>query len=118
MKVSTEWLSEYISLDGVNIEELAEQITRSGIEIDSVENRNKGVSNVVVGYVKSKEKHPDADKLNVCIVDAGQDEELQIVCGAKNVAAGQKVPVALVGAKLPGGMRSKRRSCAASLRRG
>lgn len=108
MKVSTEWLSDYISLDGVNIEELAEQITRSGIEIDSVENRNKGVSNVVVGYVKSKEKHPDADKLNVCIVDAGQDEELQIVCGAKNVAAGQKVPVALVGAKLPGGIEIKK----------
>ncbi|MGZ7441740.1 phenylalanine--tRNA ligase subunit beta [Paenibacillus sp. TH7-28] len=108
MKVSTEWLSDYISLDGVNIKELAERITRSGIEIDSVENRNKGVSNVVVGYVKSKEKHPDADKLNVCIVDAGQDEELQIVCGAKNVAAGQKVPVALVGAKLPGGLEIKK----------
>lgn len=73
MKVSTEWLSDYISLDGVNVEELAEQITRSGIEIDSIENRNQGVSNVVVGFVKSKEKHPDADKLNICVVDAGQE---------------------------------------------
>ncbi|MUG87352.1 phenylalanine--tRNA ligase subunit beta [Paenibacillus timonensis] len=108
MKVSTEWLSDYISLDGVNIEELAEQITRSGIEIDSIENRNQGVTNVVVGFVKSKEKHPDADKLNICLVDAGQEEELQIVCGAKNVAAGQKVPVALVGAKLPGGLEIKK----------
>lgn len=108
MKVSTEWLSDYISLDGVNVEELAEQITRSGIEIDSIENRNQGVSNVVVGFVKSKEKHPDADKLNICVVDAGQGEELQIVCGAKNVAAGQKVPVALVGAKLPGGLEIKK----------
>ncbi|OKP71901.1 phenylalanine--tRNA ligase subunit beta [Paenibacillus sp. P3E] len=102
MKVSTSWLTEYISLEGVTADELAEKITTAGIEIDGVERRNKGLSGIVVGYVKSKEKHPDADKLNVCIVDAGQDEDLQIVCGAKNVAAGQKVPVALVGAKLPG----------------
>ncbi|WP_019638442.1 phenylalanine--tRNA ligase subunit beta [Paenibacillus fonticola] len=108
MKVSTEWLSEYVSLDQVNIEELAEQITRSGIEIDAIEERNKGVTKVVAGYVKSKEKHPDADKLNVCIVDAGLEEELQIVCGAKNVDAGQTVPVALVGAKLPGGLDIKK----------
>ncbi|MFF2017254.1 phenylalanine--tRNA ligase subunit beta [Paenibacillus sp. NPDC058177] len=102
MKVSTSWLSDYISLDGVTADELAEKITAAGIEIDGVENRNKGITGIVTGYVKSKEKHPDADKLNVCIVDAGQGEDLQIVCGAKNVEAGQKVPVALVGAKLPG----------------
>lgn len=108
MRVSTEWLSEYISLEGVTAEELASRITSAGIEIDFIENRNQGVSKVVVGYVKSKEKHPDADKLNVCIVDAGQEEELQIVCGAKNVDAGQKVPVALVGAKLPGGLDIKK----------
>ncbi|GGH13888.1 phenylalanine--tRNA ligase subunit beta [Paenibacillus segetis] len=108
MKVSTEWLSDYISLDGVDIEQLGEQITRSGIEIDSIENRNLGVTNVVVGYVKSKEKHPDADKLNVCIIDAGVGEDLQIVCGAKNIDAGQKVPVALVGAKLPDGLEIKK----------
>ena len=103
MRVSTDWLSDYISLEGVTPQELAEKITRAGVEIDVVENRNKGVNKVVVGYVKSKEKHPDADKLNVCVIDAGQEEDLQIVCGAKNVDAGQKVVVALVGAKLPGG---------------
>ncbi|UQZ35728.1 phenylalanine--tRNA ligase subunit beta [Paenibacillus sp. PK3_47] len=102
MKVSTGWLTDYISLEGVTAEELADKITAAGIEIDGVERRNKGLSGIVTGYVKSKEKHPDADKLNVCIVDAGQGEDLQIVCGAKNVDAGQKVPVALVGAKLPG----------------
>ncbi|AIQ46049.1 phenylalanyl-tRNA synthase subunit beta [Paenibacillus sp. FSL R7-0273] len=102
MKVSTGWLTDYISLEGVTAVELADKITTAGIEIDGVERRNKGLSGIVTGYVKSKEKHPDADKLNVCIVDAGQGEDLQIVCGAKNVAAGQKVPVALVGAKLPG----------------
>ena len=102
MKVSTGWLADYITLEGVTAEVLADKITAAGIEIDGVERRNKGITGIVVGYVKSKEKHPDADKLNVCIVDAGQEEDLQIVCGAKNVATGQKVPVALVGAKLPG----------------
>lgn len=102
MKVSTGWLADYTSIEGVTAEKLAEKITAAGIEIDGVERRNKGISGIVTGYVKSKEKHPDADKLNVCIVDAGQGEDLQIVCGAKNVAAGQIVPVALVGAKLPG----------------
>lgn len=102
MKVSTGWLADYTSIEGVTAEQLAEKITAAGIEIDGVERRNKGISGIVTGYVKSKEKHPDADKLNVCIVDVGQDEELQIVCGAKNVAAGQTVPVAMVGAKLPG----------------
>ncbi len=108
MKVSMDWLSQYVSLEGVQAEDLAERITRAGIEIDSVESRNAGITTVVVGYVKSKEKHPDADKLNVCIVDAGQEEDLQIVCGAKNVDAGQKVPVALVGAKLPGDLHIKK----------
>lgn len=108
MKVSTNWLSDYINLENVTAEELAEQITRAGIEIDTIEKRNKGITGVVVGYVKSKEKHPDADKLNICIVDAGQEEDLQIVCGAKNVDAGQKVPVAVVGAKLPGGLDIKK----------
>lgn len=108
MKVSTAWLSDYVDVSGNTGGELAEKLTRSGIEVDVVENRNKGVEGVVVGYVKSREKHPDADKLSVCIVDAGQGEDLQIVCGAANVAAGQKVPVALVGAKLPDGLVIKR----------
>ncbi|WP_422657990.1 phenylalanine--tRNA ligase subunit beta [Paenibacillus sp. EC2-1] len=108
MRVSTEWLSTYISLEGVSAEELATRITSAGIEIDVIENRNQGINKVVVGYVKSKEKHPDADKLNICIVDAGQEEDLQIVCGAKNVDAGQKVPVAMIGAKLPSGFDIKK----------
>ncbi|WP_435169997.1 phenylalanine--tRNA ligase subunit beta [Paenibacillus glycanilyticus] len=108
MKVSYQWLNEYIDLTGYTGEELAEKMTRGGIEIDSVESLNKGVSGVVVGYVKSREKHPDADKLSVCKIDVGTDEELQIVCGAKNVDAGQKVPVAMIGAKLPGDFAIKR----------
>ncbi|GAA4704562.1 phenylalanine--tRNA ligase subunit beta [Brevibacillus fulvus] len=108
MKVSYNWLSEYVDLSGVTPQELAEKLTRSGIEVEAVEPRNAGVSNVVVGYVKERSKHPDADRLNVCIVDAGQETDLQIVCGAPNVAQGQKVLVALIGAKLPGGVHIKR----------
>ncbi|WP_276354714.1 phenylalanine--tRNA ligase subunit beta [Cohnella caldifontis] len=108
MNVSYRWLSDYIDVSGIEPEGLAEKLTRGGIEIDAVRSRNLGVSKVVVGYVKTREKHPDADKLNVCTVDAGQGEDLQIVCGAPNVAAGQKVPVALIGAKLPGGLEIKR----------
>jgi phenylalanyl-tRNA synthetase beta chain len=108
MNVSYRWLSDYIDLSGISPQELAEKLTRGGIEIDNVPSRNLGVSKVVVGYVKTREKHPDADKLNVCTVDAGQETDLQIVCGAPNVAAGQKVPVALVGSKLPGGLEIKR----------
>ncbi|MFK7695609.1 phenylalanine--tRNA ligase subunit beta [Paenibacillus sp. HJGM_3] len=108
MKVSYKWLSEYVDLKGYTAAELAEKLTRSGIEVDVVENRNKGVDGVVVGYVKTREKHPDADKLSVCTVDVGQGEDLQIVCGAPNVAAGQKVPVAVVGAVLPGDFKIKK----------
>jgi len=108
MNVSYNWLSEYVDLSGITPHELAEKLTRSGIEVESVESRNAGVSNVVVGYVKERSKHPDADRLSVCIVDAGQGEDLQIVCGAQNVAQGQKVLVALIGAKLPGGLNIKR----------
>ncbi|GIP34387.1 phenylalanine--tRNA ligase subunit beta [Paenibacillus sp. J2TS4] len=108
MKVSYQWLADYVDLSGYSASDLAEKLTRSGVEVDIVEPRNKGVQQVVVGYVKSKQKHPDADKLNVCVVDTGLGEDLQIVCGAKNVDAGQKVPVALVGATLPDGLKIKR----------
>jgi phenylalanyl-tRNA synthetase beta chain len=108
MNVSYRWLSDYIDLSGINPQQLAEMMTRGGIEIDSVPSRNAGVSGVVVGYVKTRNKHPDADKLSVCTIDAGTGEDLQIVCGAPNIDAGQKVPVAMVGAKLPGGLDIKR----------
>lgn len=108
MKVSYQWLSEYVDIQDVSAAQLAERLTRSGIEVDIVESRNKGVDKVVVGLVKTCEPHPDADKLRVCTVDVGGAETLQIVCGAPNVAAGQKVPVALIGAVLPGNFRIKR----------
>ena len=108
MKVSYRWLSDYVDLSGYTAQDLAELLTRGGIEVDVIEERNRGVSGVVVGFVKEKGKHPDADKLSVCQVDAGTGELLQIVCGAPNVAAGQKVPVALIGATLPDGLKIKK----------
>lgn len=108
MNVSYQWLAEYIDVTGVTAEELAARMTQAGIEIDVIENRNKGVDGIVVGYVKSREKHPDADKLNVCQVDADTGELLQIVCGASNVDTGQKVPVALIGTVMPDGMKIKK----------
>jgi phenylalanyl-tRNA synthetase beta chain len=108
MKVSFNWLKEYVDLEGITPEDLAEKLTRSGVEVEGIEYRNKGVSSIVVGFVAEREKHPDADKLNVCQVDVGAPERLQIVCGAANVAAGQKVVVSIVGAQLPGGVKIKK----------
>ncbi|PYF08984.1 phenylalanine--tRNA ligase subunit beta [Ureibacillus chungkukjangi] len=108
MLVSLNWLKQYVDIDGIAAEELAEKITRSGIEVDAVIDRAKGMTNVVVGYVVSKEKHPDADKLNVCQVEVGEGDIRQIICGAPNVDAGQKVIVALPGARLPGGVKIKK----------
>lgn len=108
MLVSLKWLSQYVDIEGLEPQELAEKITRSGIEVDAVIDRAQGMTNVVVGHVVSKEKHPEADKLNVCQVDVGEENLQQIVCGAPNVDAGQKVIVARPGAKLPGGIKIKK----------
>ncbi|MDF3295312.1 phenylalanine--tRNA ligase subunit beta [Staphylococcus aureus] len=107
MLISNEWLKEYVTIDD-SVSNLAERITRTGIEVDDLIDYTKDIKNLVVGFVKSKEKHPDADKLNVCQVDIGEDETVQIVCGAPNVDAGQYVIVAKVGGRLPGGIKIKR----------
>lgn len=107
MLISNEWLKEYVTIDD-SVSNLAERITRTGIEVDDLIDYTKDIKNLVVGFVKSKEKHPDADKLNVCQVDIREDEPVQIVCGAPNVDAGQYVIVAKVGGRLPGGIKIKR----------
>ncbi|MCH8671109.1 phenylalanine--tRNA ligase subunit beta [Staphylococcus lugdunensis] len=107
MLISNEWLKDYVDA-GVAIEDLAERITRTGIEVDDIIDYTKDIKNLVVGYIQSKEKHPDADKLNICQVDIGEEEAVQIVCGAPNVEAGQHVIVAKVGGRLPGGIKIKR----------
>jgi phenylalanyl-tRNA synthetase beta chain len=108
MFVSYKWLAEYVDLAGITPGELAEKITRSGIEVEGVDVLNEGMKGVVIGHVVEKEKHPDAEKLNKCQVDLGNGEIVQIICGAKNVDKGQKVAVATVGAVLPGNFKIKK----------
>jgi phenylalanyl-tRNA synthetase beta chain len=108
MFVSYKWLQDYVDLSGVTPAELAEKITKSGIEVEGVEVLNEGISGVVVGYVMEREQHPNADKLSKCLVDIGAEAPVQIICGAKNVAQGQKVAVATVGAVLPGDFKIKK----------
>jgi len=106
MLVSLKWLNEYVKVDDLDPQALADKISLHGVEIDAV-NKVADATGVVVGYVKERIQHPDADKLSVCQVDLGM-EVVQIVCGAPNVAAGQKVPVATNGAVLPGGFKIKK----------
>ncbi|UJF28158.1 phenylalanine--tRNA ligase subunit beta [Planococcus sp. 107-1] len=108
MLVSIKWLKEYVNTQELDPAELGEKITRSGIEVDAVIDRSHGMTNVVVGYVESCEKHKEADKLSICQVNVGEDGIEQIICGAPNIAAGQKVIVARPGAKLPGGVKIKK----------
>ncbi|MCX8003240.1 MAG: phenylalanine--tRNA ligase subunit beta, partial [Anoxybacillus mongoliensis] len=108
MFVSYKWLQQYVDLTGITAKELADRITKAGIEVESVEVRNKGIQGVVIGHVLEREQHPNADKLSKCLVDIGEGEPVQIICGAPNVAKGQKVAVAKVGAVLPGNFKIKR----------
>lgn len=108
MFVSYKWLSEYIDLSDISAEELAGKITKSGIEVESVEVLNKELKDVVIGHVLEREQHPNADKLIKCLVDIGEEEPVQIICGAPNVDKGQKVAVAKVGAVLPGNFKIKK----------
>jgi phenylalanyl-tRNA synthetase beta chain len=100
MKVTYRWLQEFTPI-GVSPEELAAQLTMAGLEVESLEPVAPPFSGVVVGEVLEAGRHPDAEKLSLCQVTTDGQNRLQIVCGAKNVRAGLKVAVAMVGARLP-----------------
>jgi len=101
MKVSVAWLKELVAVD-LEVEALARALTMGGLEVEEVSAVGAAFTGIVVAHVKKVSPHPNADKLRVTEVDAGTGELLQVVCGAPNVAEGQKVPCALVGARLPG----------------
>ena len=86
MLVSTKWLEEYVNIEGIPTKELAEKITRAGIEVDGIIDRSQGMTNVVVGHVLECVQHPDADKLRICQVDVGKAQ----IIAVPNVAQGQK----------------------------
>jgi phenylalanyl-tRNA synthetase beta chain len=107
MQISEAWLRELVN-PPLTTEQLVEQITMAGLEVDSVTPAAAEFCKVVVAEVVSIQPHPNADKLKVCQVDVGEGESIQIVCGASNVREGMKVPAALVGAKLPGDFKIKK----------
>lgn len=101
MQFSEHWLREFVD-PPLTSAELAHSLTMAGLEVEALQHVAPAFSGVVVAQILSVDQHPDADKLKVCRVDAGQGDTLQIVCGAPNVAVGLKAPCALVGAELPG----------------
>ena len=101
MKISTNWLKELVKTD-LTVAQISHTLTMAGLEVEEESDVAAAFDHIVIAEVKTVAPHPNADKLRVCEVDAGQGALLQIVCGAPNVAAGMRVPCALVGAKLPG----------------
>ena len=102
MKISYNWLKNYVQTD-LPVETISVLLTNCGLEVEAIEKEESvkgGLQGIVVGQVMSKEKHPDADRLNITSVDIGTGTLLNIVCGASNVEEGQKVMIATIGAKL------------------
>ncbi|MCG9511480.1 phenylalanine--tRNA ligase subunit beta [Acinetobacter pittii] len=107
MKISENWLRTWVN-PAIDSETLSDQLTMLGLEVDELAPVAKPFTGVVVGEVLTVEQHPDADRLRVTTVNIGSDEPLQIVCGAPNVRAGMKAPVATIGAVLPGDFKIKK----------
>ena len=107
MNLSMNWLKDYVDIEAAP-RDFSEKMTMSGSKVESFSNASDEIKNVVAGKVLSVEKHPDADKLVVCSIDAGQSDPVQIVTGAANVFAGAVVPVALDSSELPGGKKIRK----------
>lgn len=108
MLVSYKWLSEMLDLSNVTAEELADKMSRTGIEVEEVNQPSAGLKKIVVGDVKECVPHPDSDHLSICQVDVGEDELYQIVCGAPNIQAGKKVIVAMPNSRIAGNVKIKK----------
>ncbi|HUI61388.1 MAG TPA: phenylalanine--tRNA ligase subunit beta, partial [Steroidobacteraceae bacterium] len=106
MRVPYSWLGEWVGIPWP-ARELGARLTMAGFELEGIESAAAAFSGVLVGEILSAERHPQADKLQVCKVATGSGEPLQIVCGASNARAGLKSAVAIVGAQLPGDLRIK-----------
>ncbi len=101
MLISRKWLSQYMDISDLSIDEIAQKVTSAGFEVEAIEKVSEG-TNLIIGHIETCEDHPDSDHLHCTTVNIG-DEIINVVCGAPNVAAGQNVIVALPGAVLPGG---------------
>jgi len=102
LKISLNWLKNYVQLDGISTEEIVEKLTMSGLEVEDHIDQEKIYSGIIVGLIKEVKKHPDADKLTVCTVNDG-NADLQVICGAPNVSEGQKIVLAKIGSVIPNG---------------
>lgn len=107
MKVSLKWLSDYVDVPS-DIKEFCDRLDLTGTGVEGIETLGATFDGVVVGYVETCEEHPDSDHMHVVTVNVGGEEPVQIVCGAPNIAQGIKVPVATVGAVLPGDFKIKK----------
>ena len=107
MQVSLKWLNNYIDLSDVDVKTVAETLTNLGLEVEGIETVEPLKGDVIVAKIVSAERHPDAEKLQYCKVDAGEAEPIDIVCGAPNARAGLKVALARVGSVLPGDFKIK-----------
>lgn len=101
MRVSLNWLKNYIDISNYSVADLKNLLTNAGLEVESIEEVGKSLEGFVVGEVVSKEKHPNADKLSVCKVNDGKEIH-QVICGAPNVEVGQKIVFAPLGVTIPG----------------
>ena len=108
MKVSTKWLNEYVPVADLEPLALAEKIERTAVEVASTGKLEDGLKKIVVGYTLDVKDHPNSDHLHICQVDIGEEEPSQIVCGAPNIKAGQKVIVALPNSRIAGNVKIKR----------
>ena len=108
MRVPLNWLHDYVAPD-LSVTELASVLALTGTEVERIEHHGvPAAEGFVVGHVLERHKHPDADRLNVCLVDLGDGEPRQIVCGAPNVDAGLTVGVVTPGARMPDGAAIKK----------
>ncbi|NWF90697.1 MAG: phenylalanine--tRNA ligase subunit beta, partial [Ignavibacteriaceae bacterium] len=102
MKILLSWLKKYVNLDGISVDEIAHKLTMAGLEVEDVRSEAALYKGLVVGLVKKKQKHPNADKLSLCTVFDGK-ADLQVICGAPNVQENQKVVFAPIGTIIPKG---------------
>lgn len=107
MKASFNWLNEFVDIE-LTPAKIADAMTMAGLEVESVEEIGPEFHGVIIARILTIDKHPNADRLALCTLNSGEEAAHQIVCGAKNIAVGQRVPLALPGAMLPGGMKIKR----------
>lgn len=104
MKTTLSWINDYVNIKDISVKEFVDRMTVTGSKVERIEKLGDDIKEVVTGKILKIEKHPDADRLQICRVDVG-DDVIQIVTGAKNINVDDVIPVAKVGAKLPGGIK-------------